>query len=90
MFMLPEKIFEKPYNKISSNAKIIFLIHLQDLANESRYEDLGSCKKYYKQPQRTSIDEIMEMTKLDFSEVHEALVELNRVGLCGGDDFTCH
>ena len=90
MFMLPEKIFEKPYNEISSNAKIIFLIHLQDLANEGRYEDLGNCKKYYKQPQRTSIDEIMEMTKLDFSEVYEALVELNRVGLCGGDDFTCH
>lgn len=88
MFMFPEKLFESPYNEISSNAKIIFLIHLQDLANENKYEDLGSCKKYYKRPQRTSIDEIMDMTKLDFEEVHDALVELNKVGLCGGDDFT--
>lgn len=90
MFMFPEMIFKKPYNGISSNAKIIFLIHLQDLSNEGRYEDLGSCKKYYKQPQRTSIDEIMNMTNLDFWDVHNALVELNKVGLCGGDDFRCH
>lgn len=88
MLMLPEKLFERPYNEISSNAKIIFLIHLQDLANENKYEDLGGCKKYYKRPQRTSIDEIMDMTKLDFEEVHDALVELNKVGLCGGNDFT--
>lgn len=90
MFMLPEILFEKPYNEISSNAKIIFSIHLQDLVNEDKYKDLGNCKKYYKPPRRTSIDEIMDMTKLDFWEVHNALVELNEVRLCRGDDFTCH
>lgn len=88
MFMIPEKLFERPYNEMSSDAKIIFLIHLQDLANEDRYADLGSCKKYYKQPRRTSFNEIVNMTNLKSTDVHDAIFELRKIGLCTKDDFT--
>nr|DAK18447.1 MAG TPA: replication initiator protein [Caudoviricetes sp.] len=88
MFMLPEKLFEKPYNKISSDAKIIFMIHLQDLSNEEKYENLGSCKKYYNRPLRTSFNEIVNMTNLKSTDVHDAIFELRKIGLCTKDDFT--
>lgn len=88
-FYLPDFLFKEPYNKISSNAKILFSIHLQDEANQERYESLGTCKKYYNPPQKTSIDTISKMTGLSFQKVHNALCELNKIGLCGGNDFIC-
>ena len=88
-FYIPDLLFKEPFNKISSNAKILYSIHLQDELNKERYEDLGVLKKYYNPPQKTSIDEISKMTGLSFQEVHNALCELNKIGLCGGDDFIC-
>ena len=87
---LPDFLFKEPCNKISSNAKILFSFYLRDELDKERYEGLGTCKKYYNPPQKTSIDTISKMTGLSFQEVHNALCELNEIGLCGGDDFICH
>ena len=89
-FYLPDFLFREPYNKISSNAKILFSIYLQEELDKKRYEDLGTYKKYYNPPQKISIDTALEMTGLSFQEAKNALCELNKIGLLRGDDFICH
>lgn len=50
MFIIPDELFEKPFNKISSNAKIICAIRFKDLRLEDMFENLGEDKKYYEKP----------------------------------------
>lgn len=81
MFIIPDELFEKPFNKISSNAKIICAIRFKDLRLEDMFENLGEDKKYYEKPERRTLDEIAKMTNLSFQQVYEAQEELKRFKL---------
>lgn len=81
MFTIPEELFKEPFNKISSDAKIIYAIRLDDAWLAKKYESLGNIKKYYEQPKARTLDEIAEMTNLTFQQVYEAQEELKKAGL---------
>lgn len=81
MFIIPDELFKKPFNEISSNAKIICAIRFNDMTIENMFENLGKAKKYYEQPKRRTLDEIAQMTNLSFQQVYEAQEELKQLGL---------
>lgn len=81
MFTIPEELFKEPFNKISSDAKVIYAIRLGDAWLAKKYESLGNVKKYYEQPKARTLDEISEMTNLTFQQVYEAQEELKKAGL---------
>ena len=82
-------LFKEPYSRLSSDAKIILSIQQKDEELINGWENLGSCKKYYNCPVRTSLDEIAEMTALTSQQVYNAIKELEEFGLRKGDDFIC-
>lgn len=81
MFIIPDELFKEPFNKISSNAKIICAIRFNDMTLENMFENLGKYKKYYEKPERRTLDEIAQMTNLSFQQVYEAQEELKRFKL---------
>lgn len=81
MFTIPEELFKEPFKKISSDAKIIYAIRLDDAWLAKKYESLGNVKQYYEQPKARTLDEIAEMTNLTFQQVYEAQEELKKAGL---------
>lgn len=81
MFTIPEELFKEPFNKISSDAKIIYAICLDDAWLAKKYESLGNVKQYYEQPKARTLDEVAEMTNLTFQQVYEAQEELKKAGL---------
>ena len=80
-------MFRHPYNKLSSNAKVVFAIRQNDRKLISMYENLGVAKKYYSPPKARSFDEIMDMTGLTSQQVHDSHAELERAGLYKEVDF---
>lgn len=74
-------MFRQPYNKLSSNAKVVFAIRQNDRKLTSMHENLGVDKKYYSSPKPRSFDEIMDMTGLTSQQVHNAHAELEKAGL---------
>lgn len=83
-------LFKEPYNRLSSDAKIILSIFQKDEELINGWENLGGCKKYYQCPIRKTLDEIAEMTNLTLQQVYNAVRELESFGLRKGDGFTCH
>lgn len=81
MFIIPDELFKEPFNEISSNAKIICAIHFNDMALENMFENLGEDKKYYKKPERRTVEEIAQMTNLNYRQVYDAQEELKRFKL---------
>ena len=51
-------MFRQPYNKLSSNAKVVFAIRQNDRKLISMYENIGVDKKYYSPPKARCFDEI--------------------------------
>lgn len=80
-------MFKEPFNKLSSDAKVIFAIRQYDRNLISMYNGLGADKKYYSCPTARTFDEIMDMTGLTSQQVYDAHIELERAGLYKKDDF---
>ena len=80
-------MFKEPFNKLSSDAKVIFAIRQYDRNLISMYKSLGSDKKYYSCPTARTFDEIMDMTGLTAQQVYDAHIELERAGLYKKEDF---
>lgn len=74
-------MFKKPFNKLSSDAKVVFAIRQNDRELISKYEGLGTAKHYYSFPAPRTFDEIMSMTGLTSQQVYEAHEELKKAGL---------
>lgn len=82
-------LFKEPYNRMSSDAKLILSIYQKDEELIDGWENLGGCKKYYQRPIQKTLDEISEMTNLTLQQVYNAVRELEEFGLRKGDDFRC-
>lgn len=80
-------MFKEPFNKLSSDAKVVFAIRQYDRNLISMYKNLGLDKKYYSFPALRSFDEIVDMTGLTSQQVYDAHIELERAGLYKKEDF---
>lgn len=80
-------MFKDPFNKLSSDAKVVFAIRQNDRDLISTYKNLGADKKYYSYPTARTFDEIMDMTGLTSQQVYDAHIELDRAGLYKKEDF---
>ena len=80
-------MFKEPFNKLSSDAKVVFAIRQYDRNLISTHRNLGADKKYYSFPVPRTFDEIMVMTGLTSQQVYEAHIELEKVGLYKKEDF---
>lgn len=80
-------MFKEPFNKLSSDAKVVFAIRRNERNLISTYKNLGADKKYYSFPSPRTFDEIMVMTGLSSQQVYDAHIELERAGLYKKEDF---
>ena len=80
-------MFKEPFNKLSSDAKVVFAIRQNDMHLMSMYNGLGVDKKYYSCPTARTFDEIMDMTGLTAQQVNDAHIELEKAGLYKKEDF---
>lgn len=80
-------MFKEPFNKLSSDAKVVFAIRQYDRNLISMYNALGAGKKYYSCPTARTFDEIMDMMGLTSQQVYDAHIELERAGLYKKEDF---
>lgn len=80
-------MFKEPFNKLSSDAKVVFAIRHNDRELISMYNSLGPDKKYYSFPSPRTFDEIMVMTGLSSQQVYDAHIELERARLYKKEDF---
>lgn len=80
-------MFRQPYNKLSSDAKVIFAIRQKERDLIEKYKNLGPEEIHYALPKPCSFDEIMDMTGLTSQQVHDAHIELEKMELYKGVDF---
>lgn len=80
-------IFKEPFNKLSSDAKVVFAIRQYDKNLISIFKNLGADKKYYSFPAPRTFDKIVDMTGLTSQQVYDAHIELEKAGLYKEEDF---